>query len=515
MVKWRAEQATRLAEDSALTSKDLVGAVAASTQAALAERGERIAEIAEEVRDSLVEQAEATRGIVTEKAEDAVEYWQGTGRAKSEQAARLAAETSVKVAEETARASMQLGSVVAGGTKEALLMGGERVAEIASSANVSDIGSAVKTLSPKHQLQSVRSNAEARVREEMTEQLAQERAAHEAEKSALLELARTKSQERRAAVAEAASAAAAAAAAAGGAAAAAAQSVMWECDVDGIWHRYSDCISEILEQAFQDQRGGGSGGGGDSGGALGFKSRGHNYRADLVSMRQTNAATGVARSIRRRVEQLPEHFAVPETWAPQRPGEHCMLVRVDEGTAEFDEVFARMTATLPSARIAKLERIQNYLLWDYYRMRRDRMVKLAGGGDPREVSVWHGTGNPLSAGDGVHPATIYADRQDGLMMQYSAEGMWGRGLYFARDARYSDSYAFDLEDDTKCLLLVRLLAGDEVRVMPNDRSLRFCPDKPGGAGRYDTVTGETAGSKVYIVYENGRAYPEYLITYTR
>ena len=31
--------------------------------------------------------------------------------------------------------------------------------------------------------------------------------------------------------------------------------------------------------------------------------------------------------------------------------------------------------------------------------------------------------------------------------------------------------------------------------------------------RYDTVTGETGGSKVYVVYENGRAYPEYLVTY--
>jgi hypothetical protein len=191
------------------------------------------------------------------------------------------------------------------------------------------------------------------------------------------------------------------------------------------------------------------------------------------------------------------------------------LVKVDEGTAEFDTIFAHMTATLPSARIVKLERIQNVMLFDYYSMRRDRMTKLAGGGVPKEVCVWHGTGNPLSSGGGIHPAVIYSDRQDGFMMQHSAEGMWGRGLYFAHDARYSDSYAFDIGDGTKCLLLARLLAGDEVHVMPNDRSLRFCPDKPGGEGRYDTVTGETCGSKVYIVYENGRAMPEYLITYAR
>ena len=55
---------------------------------------------------------------------------------------------------------------------------------------------------------------------------------------------------------------------------------------------------------------------------------------------------------------------------------------------------------------------------------------------------------------------------------------------------------------------------DEVHVMPHDRSSRLCPSKPDGT-RFDTVTGGTGGSKVYIVYENGRAYPEYMVTYTR
>ena len=38
--------------------------------------------------------------------------------------------------------------------------------------------------------------------------------------------------------------------------------------------------------------------------------------------------------------------------------------------------------------------------------------------------------------------------------------------------------------------------------MPNYSSLRCCPDKPGGGryDRYDTVTGETADSKVYVVF---------------
>ena len=411
------------------------------------------------------------------------------GKAKTKQAARSVVDTSAKVAEETVKATLQLGGAVA-----------EHVEKLATSTAAGDLGCAAKNLSPKHTLQAFRLSAEAKVRAEMAEQLAQERLAHEEEKAALLEIARNKSQERRAAVGIAS-----------------AQTVTWDCDVDGTWCPYSEQVVDILERAFHDRSTSVAGGGGTGGAAATptFKDRGHTYRVDFMAMKQINTTTGVGRSIRRRVELPPKYFAVPDSWSVQPPGQHCVLVLVDEGTAEFDAVFARMTASLPSARIVKLERIQNLMLFDYYSMRRDRMVKLAGGGEPKEVCVWHGTGSPWGSGDGIHPRVIYEDRQDGFMMQHSSEGMWGRGLYFARDARYSDSYAYDLGNGTKCLLLARLLAGEEVHVMPNDRSLRYCPDKPDGTGRYDTVTGDTCGSKVYVVYENGRAMPEYLVTYTR
>lgn len=90
--------------------------------------------------------------------------------------------------------------------------------------------------------------------------------------------------------------------------------------------------------------------------------------------------------------------------------------------------------------------------------------------------------------------------------------MWGMGLYFAEKASYSNAYAFRTAQGQKSILLAKLLAGEEVHLQ-SDSTLRMPPDKPDGR-RYDTVTGTTGGSKVYIVYENGRAYPEYLVTYT-
>lgn len=49
--------------------------------------------------------------------------------------------------------------------------------------------------------------------------------------------------------------------------------------------------------------------------------------------------------------------------------------------------------------------------------------------------------------------------------------------------------------------------------MAQDRSLTVPPIDSSTGLKYNSVTGYTAGSQVWIVYENGRAYPEYLVRY--
>jgi hypothetical protein len=33
--------------------------------------------------------------------------------------------------------------------------------------------------------------------------------------------------------------------------------------------------------------------------------------------------------------------------------------------------------------------------------------------------------------------------------------------------------------------------------------------------RYDSVSGDTNGSEVFVIYEQGKTYPAYLITYSK
>lgn len=62
--------------------------------------------------------------------------------------------------------------------------------------------------------------------------------------------------------------------------------------------------------------------------------------------------------------------------------------------------------------------------------------------------LWHGSSN-------TKPSVIYEG--EGFDHKYAANGMWGKGHYFARDLNYSGkNYAFTLDSKIKQLFLVKV-----------------------------------------------------------
>jgi len=106
------------------------------------------------------------------------------------------------------------------------------------------------------------------------------------------------------------------------------------------------------------------------------------------------------------------------------------------------------------------------------------------------------------------------------MIQFAAEGLWGRGIYFAENSSYSDNYAHTLPGNKeRQMFLAEVILGDCV-ALEQDSSLRLPPPKSVknsslAVELYDSVQGTTGGSTVFIVYDNNKAYPSYLITYKR
>lgn len=131
----------------------------------------------------------------------------------------------------------------------------------------------------------------------------------------------------------------------------------------------------------------------------------------------------------------------------------------------------------------------------------------SGSASINEKELFHGTRE-------TSPEAIWRG-EDGFDMRYSADGLWGRGTYFACEASYSHhGFVYqDAQTQHFQLFLAHVLTGDSIS-LPPDRSLKMPPLKAGSNIRYDSINGVSNNCNVYILYKLDIAYPAYLITYT-
>ena len=257
---------------------------------------------------------------------------------------------------------------------------------------------------------------------------------------------------------------------------------------------------------------------------------GRQYAVALRSMRSL-----VARTPRKR----PDEWFAP-FWEKTDSDEPCVMVDLWQGSLEWTMVELELKKTLPNASIARIYRVQNEHLYNKY-VRELKRVRKNNGNHGFEKLLFHGT-------SGTHPSEIY-ESEDGFDFRYSTWGMWGLGAYFAAKAAYSNSYSYSEPSGHQTMFIAKVITGDAAQMEP-DSDLKRPPKKSesypvtpsddwgnpknvsgarkvaekirkkktGGRGSdikhrlYDTVTGFTGGSRVYISY-NFKAYPAYLVTY--
>jgi hypothetical protein len=127
------------------------------------------------------------------------------------------------------------------------------------------------------------------------------------------------------------------------------------------------------------------------------------------------------------------------------------------------------------------------------------------------MHLYHGTKQ-------AKPALIY-ESQCGLDVRFSNQGVLGQGIYFSNNSGYSNRYCYACPNGTMQQFLCLVLTGDsisqgspDIRGQPVGSSTRLPPLKTGSeAERYDSVRNVNQGH--WVVYDNCRAYPGYLITY--
>jgi hypothetical protein len=214
----------------------------------------------------------------------------------------------------------------------------------------------------------------------------------------------------------------------------------------------------------------------------------------------------------------------PEHWELGDRDKNLELKDVARGTDEWNTVAGRFeTAEREGWRMVRVRRIQNRYLWRYCQYEKSRMCELRpDAGEITTQQLWHGTGP-------TDPREIYMG-QEGFDVRYSRPGLWGRGIYFAKSALYSASgYAHPPIGPNRhyrgCIILAEVLTGDSYRCAPGTYRENKPPTKRLPRSRSSDVassltfdsctgyTGNTGGSEVFVVYNNFRAYPSYLVDF--
>eukprot|EP01016_Furgasonia_blochmanni_P021811 TRINITY_DN23960_c0_g1_i1.p1 TRINITY_DN23960_c0_g1~~TRINITY_DN23960_c0_g1_i1.p1 ORF type:complete len:230 (-),score=59.85 TRINITY_DN23960_c0_g1_i1:95-784(-) len=202
-------------------------------------------------------------------------------------------------------------------------------------------------------------------------------------------------------------------------------------------------------------------------------------------------------------------FEFPSFWTlPQERLVQKLPLSPD--SKEFQDIRTKFLASVPGFKIVYIKRVQNLKTWQDYAYERNKMQEQSlSGAKIREECLFHGT-------SGVHPNVIYKNTDFAFDARLSRDGMWGRGIYFATTAKYSHAYSYASKKTVgkveRKMIFANVLLGD-CKKLESDRSLTRPPMKPDGK-LYDSVEGFTSNTVVFIVYNNQKAYPQYLIKYT-
>ncbi|XP_023671068.2 protein mono-ADP-ribosyltransferase PARP12-like [Paramormyrops kingsleyae] len=291
----------------------------------------------------------------------------------------------------------------------------------------------------------------------------------------------------------------------------------WE-DEHGNWikygsiqgmHRLSNITSEDLERQYLE------------GNSMEVKFTAGNqaYQVSLQDMSQRNEKYSTVRRIRRRpvfvssadaqkirTGKRPNNTqnfkALPKYWDKSLiPETGHKKVVLQSSTEEYQKILDLFQKTMRGFKIHSIERIQNRSLWEVFQWQRDQMKKINTEKYSVERLLFHGT-------DSKHVDAICKQNFDWRICGTHGTA-YGKGSYFARDAKYSHSYTSSSE--LKTMFVCRVLVGEYTR---GSQTYVRPPSKDGGDTIfYDSCVDDVKNPSIFVVFEKHQVYPEYLINY--
>jgi len=108
---------------------------------------------------------------------------------------------------------------------------------------------------------------------------------------------------------------------------------------------------------------------------------------------------------------------------------------------------------------------------------------------------------------------IVADPISGFKPLLSTAALWGKGIYFARDAQYPDDHGIVLQDErgVREVLLCLVVTGMSI---VGDPSYKMLPHRNGTAHRYNSFVDSLSNPEIFAVSQSSAALAAYVVRYT-
>jgi len=203
-----------------------------------------------------------------------------------------------------------------------------------------------------------------------------------------------------------------------------------------------------------------------------------------------------------------EALAEPSYWGPVKDGTASEMFTVAAGAERQKVVDAFMTTLSPKVKVVKVERIQNMSLWQSFAVKRQTVLQRDSSkpaSNFERIWLFHGTTEDI----------VEKIRHQGFNRSFCGRNatMYGKGVYFARDASYSASTAYSAPDGkgVQRMFLCRVVVGEYCRGVKDG----IAPDVRSGHVLYDTTVDNVKDPSIYVTYHDAQAYPEYLVHFTQ
>ncbi|KAL7878615.1 hypothetical protein AOLI_G00095890 [Acnodon oligacanthus] len=247
-----------------------------------------------------------------------------------------------------------------------------------------------------------------------------------------------------------------------------------------------------------------------------FSVANNNYVLNLRDMYQQSLKHSTKREIRRRPVYVSyqdvksklkssssSSVEVPDHWNKEAlPEFSYKIVPVSKSADDYKKIESLFKQTMPSNTIHNIRRVQNPSLWRVFQWQKEQMRDGSSRRDVDERYLFHGTDQSL-----IQP--ICEQNFDWRIC--GAHGtLYGKGSYFARDAKYSNTYAKS-KNGFKMMFAALVLVGEFTK---GNSSYRRPPQRKDKQSFYDSCVDKEDNPAIFVIFEKYQIYPEYIIEYS-